>query len=155
MTRSKMTMIALIAALISTVPVFAAGRSARGVHKDGWELILICPQKVGRGDTCEMQARLKGLTVPAGREAIVKLTIADRDLFKDDVVLTRTYRFKAGQTVQFLERKLCGRLKKDVGRKSEIYAKVEIRVQLAHGVRTIVDYRATVKTPVTKVTTAR
>jgi len=142
----------------------AWGRSATDSHADGWQLALTCPAEVKKGKTCKMQVRLSFIpkgqrrnTVATGSEATVVLTIADKDTFsRDDVVLTRTYRFAAGQSIEFTERSLCGYLKKDLGRKSEIYAKVTIRASLKGvGKLPLIDYKATVKTPTIKVKTVK
>jgi hypothetical protein len=137
-----------------------------GRHEDGWTLRLVCPTIVKKGETCEMQVwlahtatkRLKSNLVPTGHDAIVELTIADKDTFsRDDVVLTKTFRFKAGDRIKIKEM-FCGNLKKDLGSKSEIYTRVSIRASLK-GVgsigKLILDYKATVKTPTIKVKTVK
>ena len=142
----------------------AALKEVNGRHAAGWNLRFVCETTVKKGKTCKMQARLshsatktlKSNKVPSGYVVTVVLTIADKDTFsKDDIVLTETFTFKAGERVSFTKM-LCGNLKKDLGKKSEIYAKVSIRSSIAGvGKIPLIGYKAKVKTPVVKVKTTK
>ena len=124
-------------------------------HNGKWVLRMACPNRVRKGQTCKLSVQLTSTDGTAVKEApgfsaTVKLTILDADWGRDDQVLTQTYRFGPGETIKFGE-SFCANLKKDWGKTSEIYAKVEIRIKAADfALETI-----TVKTPQVKVTTTK
>ena len=163
-----MTMIYRVTAAVIVVGLMAGTANAQyksviGKHEDGWILKLTCPTTVKEGQTCKMQAwldhkatkKLKSNKVAKGSIATVELTIADKDTFsKDDVILTKTFKFNEGERIRFKEM-LCGNLKKDIGKKSEIYAKVRIRTSLKAINTTIIGYKAKIKTPTIKVKTVK
>lgn len=154
-------LVVLMVVAVTCSTVFADEDEAIGTHEDGWILHLYCPAEVKHGDTCDLAVRLgfkaskrlKSNEVATGNTATVVLTIADNDTFsKDDIIVTRTYTFDEGERIELFDR-FCANLKRDVGKKSEVYAKVQIRASFKGLGPFLLDYRATVKTPTIKVKT--
>ena len=137
MKRSKLCISALIVLMLVGTLCYAAMNQAAQTEKNGWKLGLIVPTTITKSSSqsCAVLENAKvhlfnknGGRVPNGPgNVVVTITILDRDPFRDDVIVSKTYRFNGGEEVRISNDPLCGNMKADRGKTSEIYVKAKIQ----------------------------
>ena len=139
--RNKSCLMLMVVLLVACQTSFGKDDSSQ-VENSYWRLAIMCPTTVTKSSsqTCAVleNARvfLRGLVdgkvadrkVEHGSTVTVNLAIMDKDFMsRDDVVASKRYTFKGGETVEIMWESFCGDLKKDIGNTSEIYVKIDMR----------------------------
>jgi len=147
--KSKFVMTILVIAMIMGSLCYASMTQAAMTEKNGWKLGIIVPMTITKksSQSCALlenaQVHLSnknGIRVPQGPgNVIVTITIMDKDHFRDDVVTSKTYKFRGGEKVIIVSDPLCGNMKKDRGNTSEIYVKAKIQYNVIGSSLGIID----------------